>query len=88
MSNIPRIMIIISFKDFCIRCEEIYQYFWENFAPFFDIAIYRDYLLYEVEFSNKNDKQEQIAGKCWEFLMGDLTNEELFYFFASIKRNI
>lgn len=85
---IPNTLKIISFKDFCIRCEEIYQYFWENFAPFFDIAIYRDYLLDKVYFSSKKERQEQVAGKCWEYLMGDLTSSELFYFFASTKRNI
>lgn len=73
-----KILRVYSFLDFCIRCEEIYAYFWENFAPFFDIAIYRDYLLEEVPFSQNAEKQEMYAGLAWEFLMGDIFRRDLY----------
>ena len=85
-NELPSELKILSFKDFCIRCEEVYDTFWEYFAPFFDIAIYRDYLLYDVKLSNNEDNQETLAEKAWEFLMGDINGEDLYWYFASLKR--
>lgn len=85
--QMPKELKILSFKDFCIRCDEVYDAFWEYFAPFFDITIYRDYLLENVEFSNKSDKQDQLAGLAWEYLMGDIDREELFWSLACYRRD-
>lgn len=74
----PKELKVFSFFDFCIRCEEIYNYFWDFYAPFFDIAIYRDYLLENVKFSENKEKQRGLAGICWEFLMNDINKKELY----------
>lgn len=73
-----RVLKIHNFFDFCIRCDEIYEYFWDFYAPFFDFAEYRDYLLYKVHFHDNKDKQEMYAGFCWEYLMGDILKSELY----------
>ena len=86
MNGIPRDLKVLSYKDFCIRCEELYDLFWDSFAPFFDIAIYRDYLLEEVEFAQNAEKQEMLAGQCWEFLMGDIDRSQLYIVLATIRR--
>lgn len=86
MNKIPKELKITSFKDFCIRCEDLYDLFWEEFAPFFDIAIYRDYLLENVLFSPNFDRQEMLAGKCWEFLMGDIDRNDLYVVLAIVRR--
>jgi hypothetical protein len=78
--TLPNSLKVSNSKDFCMRCEDIYDTFWERFAPFFDISIYRDYLLEQVEFSKKASRQLKMAGVAWEFLMGDLTRGELFEF--------
>lgn len=85
MRDVPKNLRVFSFKDFCIRCEELYDLFWEYFAPFFDIAIYRDYLLEDVCFSNSKDKQEMLAGKCWEFLMGDIDKNDLYSLIVIVR---
>lgn len=76
--DIPNELKVFSFKDFCIRCEDIYDYFWEQYAPFFDIVEYRDYLLFIVKFNERKLEQDRLAGVCWEFLMGDIDTETLF----------
>lgn len=76
--KIPRELMVYSFKDFCIRCDDLYDFFWEHYAPFNDIAIYRDYLLFDVFFSKSEFRQEMFAGACWEYLMGDLNTQQLF----------
>ena len=72
-SKLPNGLQIYDFKDFCIRCEEVYNLFWEAYAPFFDITIYREYLLNDVYFSKNKNRQETLAGLVWEYLMGDLS---------------
>ena len=69
---------IISYRDFIIRCDEIYEVFWEDFVPNYDIAIYREYLLNSVMFSDKPERQETLAGRAWEYLMGDIDEEDLY----------
>ena len=81
--SLPITLKIDNSKDFCIRCEDIYDTFWGQFAPFFDIAIYRDYLLYYVSFSKAETRQVNMAGVAWEFLMGDLTRGELYEFWLN-----
>lgn len=83
--QVPIGLKIVDFKDFCMRCDEIYALFWDDFAPFFDIAKYRAYLLKKVKFSNKQNKQETIAGITWEYLMGDIDKEDLFDFYKGRK---
>lgn len=78
-----KVLKIHSFLDFCIRCEEIYEFFWEEFTPNFNIGIYRDYLLDEVVFSENEEKQRALAGICWEFLMGDIDRIQLYDILAS-----
>lgn len=85
VDKLPIGLKIIDFKDFCIRCDEIYDLFWENFAPFFDIAEYRQYLLEKVFFSNNKIKQETVAGVVWEYLMGDILKEQLYEFWTHIR---
>lgn len=83
--EMPVDLKLYSFKDFCIRHNEVYDAFWGYYAPFFDIAIYRDYLLYDVVFSDKPDRQRNIAGVIWEFLMGDLEEEELLDALSNLR---
>lgn len=83
---LPNELKIEDFKDFCLRCDKIYDLFWGNFAPFFDIAIYRDYLLQEVTFAYSENNQTKLAGIAWEFLMGDIDQNELFYIFIHLPR--
>lgn len=83
--KLPSGLKLTDFKDFCIRCEEIYELFWEVFAPFFDITIYRDYLLYGVCFSNNKQRQETISGVAWEYLMGDINRDELIDFMIHLR---
>lgn len=84
--KLPIELKVIDFKDFCIRCDEIYDLFWENFAPFFDIATYRYYLLNDVLFSTNENKQEAFAGIAWEYLMGDILKEQLYEFWTHARR--
>lgn len=88
MVDIPRELKIYSLRDFIVRRGEIYSYFWDKFAPFFDIVIYRDYLLYNVKFSNNKSKQENIAGTLWEYLMGDINDIDLMGFFGGYRREL
>lgn len=80
MATIPKELKIHSFKDFCIRCEDIYFYFEEYYAPFFDIGIYRDYIYDKAPLSEKPAKQESYANVIWEYLMGDITIDDLVEF--------
>lgn len=86
-NTLPSELKILSFKDFCIRCDEVYDAFWEYFAPFFDITIYRDYLLEDTILARKPVRQEQLAGKIWEYLMGDLDRTRLMEFWIHLRRN-
>ena len=78
---------ILSFKDFCIRREEVYSTFWVEYAPFFDIAEYRDYLLEEVVLAKSNLMQTKLAGIIWEYLMGDIDDDELINFWIHLRHN-
>lgn len=83
--EVPKELKIVSFKDFCIRREEIYDAFWELFAPFNDIIAYRDYILFDIHLSSSKYRQETLAGKIWEYLMGDILDEELIDFWIHLK---
>lgn len=85
MKRIPRKLRLYSFKDFCIRYEEIYDYFWDCYASFNDIAIYRDYILEKVHLADSPARQEFLAGLIWEFLMGDIDESDMFYVYHSCK---
>ena len=78
MEIVPLELQIVDFKDFATRCEDIYFYFWDSFAPLNDIIIYRKYLLERVEFSKYEERQVKIAGIVWEYLMGDI-DEDVIY---------
>lgn len=85
MKDIPRELILHSFKDFCIRYEEIYDCFWNDYEPYYDIAIYRDYILENVHLANSESRQEFLAGLIWEYLMGDIDISYLFYIYHTCK---
>lgn len=85
MKGIPKELRIHSFKDFCIRYEELYDYFWEEYAPERDITEYREYLLSEVSLASSSIKQEYLAGLIWEYLMGDIDIDYLFHIYHSCK---
>ena len=84
--KIPIELKFYSFKDFCMRCEEIYDVFWEYYAPFFDIEEYRDYILFGVHLADRKIKQEQLAGNIWEFLMGDIDTDTLLCLLANSRK--
>lgn len=85
MKGIPRELKIHSFKDFCIRYEELYDYFWDKYAPYNDITEYREYLLSDVCLAKSEARQEFLSGLIWEYLMGDIDIDYLFHVYHTCK---
>ena len=75
--NIPRELILISYKDFLNRYKDVYESFWQYFVPFFDIGIYRDYLLKVAPLAENPDTQIKRAEQIWEYLMGDIQGYDI-----------